>query len=416
MSATEILRKSVSPLPIKQLAFQSGAVRPVRRPSLLGAHPLHRQQSGQQAHPSPAGFQGFRKRDRFVTGDTGSELETPHASQGFSKRHRFADQPELGALPASTPYREPSLSAPGRSQGSGKHRECRLSGTGGQLEHEQMSAGSADQQPSLSAPGRSQGSQGFSKRNRFVRSASGSQPEPGKPPGGLSRRPASAPAQAAPHTFMRQHGVEPLYHSDAAAPEGRAADAVIGIMGDQGIPSKAGQSAYAAPPTTAQHAQQAGPLPTVYATRYPVTCGVPNELIAQHHLDRSLARHEVRPTHQASMQQAAPGPERQRHSSSTAMMPEQSNNMPQQHAVLTTQAHQQHSSFKEAFREARQMQASSIPGPGVPGNGQESVHSEAAGIDSDMDSDADMPAQDVTLLSKSISPAFDASRGKRGSR
>lgn len=215
---------------------------------------------------------------------------------------------------------------------------------------------------------------------------------------------------------MRQHSVEPLYHSDAAAPEGRAADAVIGIMGDQGIPSKAGQSAYAAPPTTAQHAQQAGPLPTVYATRYPVTCGVPNELIAQHHLDRSLARHEVRPTHQASMQQAAPGPERQRHSSSTAMMPEQSNNMPQQHAVPTTQAHQQHSSFKEAFREAQQMQASSIPGPGVPGNGQESVHSEAAGIDSDMDSDADMPAQDVTLLSKSISPAFDASRGKRGSR
>ena len=415
-SATEILRKSVSPLPVKQLAFHSGGVRPVRRPSLLGAHPLHRRQSAQQAHPPPAAFQGFRKRGRFVTGDTGNELKTPDASQGFNKRHRDAEQPELGALPASTPCRKPSLSAPGRSQGSGRHRECQLSGTGSQREHKHMSAGSADQQLPLSAPGGSHGSQCFSKRNRFVRSASGSQSEPGNPPGGVSRRPASAPAQAAQKTSMRQDSSEPLHHSSEALPEGRAADAVVSLMGDQGMPCKAGQTAYAATSATAQHAQQAGLVPTAYPPHYPVMGPVPNELKERHAPDHSLPGHNVRPPHQASMQDAAPGPALQHHSSSTAMMPGQRNDVPQQHAVPTAQAHQQHNCYKKAYREAQQMQAPSLPGPGVPGSRQESVHSEAADIASDVDSDADVPAQDVTLLSKSISPALHASRGESGSR
>ena len=393
VSATEILRKSASPLPVKQLAFHSGGARPVRLPSLLGAHPLHRQQSGQQAHPSPAGFQGFRKRDRFVPGDTSNELKTPDASQGFNKRYRTAVQPDLEAPSASSPCRKPSLSAPGRSQASGKQRKCHLSGTGSQTQHGQLSAGSPDQQPPLSVPGRTRGSQGFSKRNRFVRSASGSQSEPENPPAGLSRRPASAPAQAAQKTSMDQDSGEPLHHSRVALPEGRAADAVVSLMGDQGMPCKAGQSAHAATQATAQHAQKAGPAPTAYATHYPVTGLTPNELKEQQPPDHSLPGHNVRPPHQASMQQAAPGPALQHHSSSRAITPGHGNSVPQQHAVPTTQAHQQHNCFKEAFREAQQMQAPSLPGPGVPGDRQESVHSEAAGFESDMDSDADTPCR-----------------------
>ena len=406
----------MSPLPVKQLAFHSGGARPVRRPSLLGAHPLHRQQSGKQAYPSPAGSQGFRKRDRFVTGGTGSELETPDASQSFNKRHRFAEQPDLGAPLSSTPCRKPSLSAPGRSQGSGKHRECQLSGTGSQPEHGQMSAGSAYQQPPLSAPAGSQGSQGFSKRNRFARSASGSPSEPENQPASLSRRPASAPAQAAQETSMGQDSGERLHHSRVALPKGRVADAVVSLMGDQGMPCKAGQSAHAATQATAQHVQQAGPAPTAYATHYPVAGPMPNELKEQQPPDHSLPGHDVRPPHQASTQQAAPGPALLYHSSSMAIFPGHGNNMPQQHAVPTTQAHQQHSSFKEAFREAGQMQAPSSPGPRAAGNRRETMHFEAADIDSDMDSDADIPAEDVTLLSKAISPAFNASRGISGSR
>ena len=406
----------MSPLPVKQLAFHSGGVRPVRRPSLLGAHPLYRQQSGQQAHPSPAGFQGFRKRDRFVTGDTSNKLKTPDAYQGFNKRHRTAEQPDLGAPSASTPCRKPSLSAPGRSQASSKQRECHLSGTGSQTKHGQLSAGSPDQQPPLSVPDWTRGSQGFSKRNRFVRSASGSQSEPEQQPAGLSCRPASAPAQAAQETSMGQDSGERLHHSRVASPKRRAEDAVVSLMGDQGMPCKAGQSAHAATQAIAQHVQQAGPAPTAYATHYPVAGPMPNELKEQQPPDHSLPGHNVRPPHQASTQQAAPGPALQHHSSSMAIFPGHGNKMPQQHAVPTTQAHQQHSSFKEAFREAGQMQAPSNPGPRAAGDRRESVHFEAADIDSDMDSDADMPAEDVTLLLKSISPAFKASRGISGSR
>ena len=404
----------MSPLPVRQLAFHSGGARPVRRPSLLGAHPLHRQQSGQQAHLSPAGFQGFRKRDRFVAGGNSNELETPDASQGFRKRHRFVERPDLGAPPA--PYREPSLSAPARSQGSSKHSGSQLSGRGSQAELEQMSAGPPAQQLPPSAPGASQGSQGFSKRNRFVRSASSSQPEPENPSAGLPRRPVSAPALAAQKTSMRPHSNEPLHHSSAASPEGRAAGTSSSLAGDQSMPCKAQRSAHAPAPAAAHDAQQAATLPTAYTKHCQVMGPVPEELKEQQSLDHSLPGHSMRPLHQASMQQAAPGPAFEHQSSSMAIFPGHSNDKPQQHAVPTTQAHQQHSSLKEAFREAQQMQPPGIPGPKVSGNGQDSAHSEAAGVDSDIDSDADMPAEDVTLLSKPISPAFNASRGESGSR
>ena len=428
----------MSPLPIKQLAFHSGGAHSVRRPSLLGVHPLQQQQPGQQAHPSPAAFQGFRKRERFVTGGNGDELETPGASQGFKKRHRFIEQPGLGALPASTPYREPSLSDPDRSQGSSKRRGCQLIGTGSQPAHQQMTAGSPGQQLSLSASGGSQSSQGLSKRNTLVRSASGSQPEPGNPPAGLSRRPMSAPAQVVQKTSMRQHGSEPLHQASMASPAGRAADAKNSLPGDQGMLCKAGESKHAPAPATAEYAQQAGPLPTAYATHYSVMGCTPRK--GQHPPDRNLHEHTTRPLNQASMQQAAPGPAAQHHSSSAAIFHGYSNDVPLQPAGPSALANQQHSGRKEAFqeaqhsslkeafweaqhssrketlREAQHMQAPSIPGPCVPGSGRESAHSEAAGPDSDMDSDADVPAEDIALLSSSISPALGASRGESGSR
>ena len=75
-------RPSLSPLLTRQLAFNSGAARIERRPSLLGAQPasqpMGQQEGAQQVLTSPSASQGFRKRHRFlISGGSQPDAEPP---------------------------------------------------------------------------------------------------------------------------------------------------------------------------------------------------------------------------------------------------------------------------------------------------------------------------------------------------
>lgn len=100
-------RPSLSPLPVRHLAFNSGGGRSERRPSLLGAHHLMRQTSGHQLPASPSSSQGFRKRNRFITLASSQPEPEPQAGT-FTLRPTFA--------PARAPQGAPSALVRQQSQ------------------------------------------------------------------------------------------------------------------------------------------------------------------------------------------------------------------------------------------------------------------------------------------------------------